>query len=134
MQFTTVPQKFFASALNAMTVLIITSPLLLLLGFTWEWKLTTIIIFFLYEIILLATKDKRDFGMVLVKSYWREPFTIFQYIIYNVFYTLSFATLFFYIIFPGDILILNLLFIQLPLVIFTKSTLHGCLSGMATIQ
>jgi hypothetical protein len=82
MQFTTVPQKFFASALNAMTVLIITSPLLLLLGFTWEWKLTTIIIFFLYEIILLATKDKRDFGMVLVKSYWREPFTIFQYIIF----------------------------------------------------
>lgn len=133
-QLTTIPQKLLASISNALLALIITTPFGIYYSFDIKWKLITIIIFLVYELSLLVTKSRRDIGMLLVSSHWKMPFTNSQYIIYNILYTLSFATLFFHIIFPGDLLLLNLLFIQIPYIIYTKSTLHGYLSGMATIS
>ncbi len=127
-------QKIFASAINASCALILSLPIFLHYGFRIQWRLTTILIFLLYELVLLFTKDKRDIGMIVVGSHWKQPFTPLQYVIYNIFYALSFATAFFYIVFPGDLLLCNLLLVQLPLIIFTKFTLHGYISKMTTIQ
>ncbi|HPQ79900.1 MAG TPA: hypothetical protein PLG47_05570, partial [Candidatus Dojkabacteria bacterium] len=57
-----------------------------------------------------------------------------QIVIYAILYTLSYTTVVFYILFPFDLLIINLLFLQLPFVILKRTTLHGYLSGnMCTI-
>lgn len=132
-KITTVAEKLFASIINIIFVILVTSPLLFILGFSTKWKSITIIVFLFYELILIFTKQKRDLGMLVIGSYWKQPFTISQYIIFNIFYALSFATLFFQIIFPGDLLLINLLLIQLPCVMLTKYTLHGYLSGMVTV-
>ncbi len=132
-QSTSIWYKLYSSMINITLILFITSPLFLIYGFDTKWKLLTIFTFLLYELILIFTKQKRDLGMIIMGSYWKEPFTNSQYILYNLLYTLSFASLFFYFIFPGDLLLINLLLVQLPFVVLTKYTLHGYLSGMITV-
>lgn len=69
--------------------------------------------------------------------YWDAPmqdilggkYTYAQKSIYSILYTASFATLFFYIFFPLDIFLVNMLCVQLPLIRMTGTTLHGFLSG-----
>ncbi len=133
-KITTALEKFFASVINVVFILLITFPFLFIYGFSLKWKFINIFAFLLYELILVFTKQKRDLGMMVIRSYWKKPFTNTRYIIFNIFYTLSFSTLFFYFAFPGDLLLINLLLIQLPFVIITKYTLHGYLSGMVTAK
>ena len=127
-------QKLFASVINAFVAIVVTLPLFYLWGLGLKWKLAVIVAFFIYEMIFLLRKDRRDLGMIVGKTFWKTPFSDSQYIFYNILYTLSFSTLFFNIIFPFDLLLINLLLIQLPLVVLTKTTLHGYLSGMMTLD
>lgn len=62
-------------------------------------------------------------------TYWNKEYSMKQRIIYALLYTLSYATVVFYIFFPFDLLIVNLFLLQLPFVILKKTTLHGYLSG-----
>lgn len=55
--------------------------------------------------------------------------TIFVAILYTFLYSLSFSTIVIWIFYPFDLLLFNLLFIQLPTVLLTGTTLHGYLSG-----
>lgn len=134
MQITSALEKLFSSIINAGVVLLISIPIYLLYGFNWKWKILTLALFFVYETMFLLTKDKQDLGMLALGSHWKKPFTNNQYILYNLFYTLSFSTLLFHLLFPFDLLLLNLIIIQLPLVTFTGYTLHGYLSGMVTVK
>ena len=134
MKATSVTIKFLASIINAIVALVITSFFLFLHGADLEWKCLAIAVFFVYELVWLFTEDKRDLGMMVVGSHWSTPPSHAKYIIYNILYTLSFATLFFYVIFPLDLLLFNLIIIQLPFIIFSGTTLHGYLSGMRTIK
>ena len=67
--------------------------------------------------------------MIILGIKWKEEYPLKQQIIYVLLYTLSFSTVVIWIYFPFDLLFFNLLFIQLPTVILTGSTLHGYLSG-----
>jgi len=70
--------------------------------------------------------------MMIVKTYWKEDYPKINQIIYAVLYTASFATLFIWIWFPFDLFLFNMIFLQLPCVLLTGTTLHGYLSGGMT--
>lgn len=134
MKVTSILQKLFASIINVGLILIVSSFLIFLIGFNIKWKIVTIILFLIYELVFLFTKSKRDVGMMIIGSSWQILPSNAQYVLYNLLYTLSFSTLLFHIKFLGDLLLINLLFIQLPFVIFTKTTFHGYLANMKTIK
>ena len=70
--------------------------------------------------------------MIIGKTYYKENYPIKNLIIYSFLYTLSFVTLFFHIFFYLDIFLINMLFIQIPCILLTKTTFHGYLSGGIT--
>ena len=67
--------------------------------------------------------------MRIAGTVWEKPYTRFQRNIYSILYTLSFSTLFFHILFPFDLFIVNMMALQLPTIIISGTTLHGLLSG-----
>lgn len=67
--------------------------------------------------------------MILLNIHWKKDYSIKQQLLYVFLYTLSFSTIVIWVFFPFDLLIFNLLFIQLPTVLITGTTLHGFLSG-----
>ena len=69
---------------------------------------------------------------MLMRTYYSGKYQKKNQLLYDIFYTASFSTIFFSILFPFDVLLLNILFIQLPMVLLTKTTLHGYLAGNVT--
>lgn len=122
-------QKLTTSAINVTITLAIYSPLHFLIQSTLNKKLLIITIFFLTHQLFIFTKTKRCIGMRFTKTKYKTIPTSFQYTIYSILYTASFATLLFHIYFPLDIFLANMLLIQLPTIILTGTTLHGYLSG-----
>lgn len=127
-------EKVSVSFINASIALVLSAPLYWQWGNSLNWKLCAIGIFFLYEIVFAVSKEKRDLGMRIVGNYWQIIPSSQSYIFYNLFYSLSFATLFFYFWFPFDLFLVNILLLQLPMVILTKTTLHAYLFGLTTIK
>ena len=117
--------KLFASIVNVILTFILSLPFFFLYGNTQKWKVGWIFIFFIYNLVLY----RKCPGMVLVKTHYEKQRTLPQVIFYTILYTLSFSTLIFYIWFPFDLLIFNLLVLQLPSILLTGNTLHGLLSG-----
>ena len=119
-------EKLLASIINVVIVFITYLPF----HFTnWKGSITFIVLFFLYNIIVLIANRNRCVGMILTKSHWAENYPFYKHFFYTFFYTLSFSTLFIWIYFPFDLFIFNMLLLQLPIVLITKTTLHGYLSG-----
>ena len=72
---------------------------------------------------------------VVRREEWKEEYPLLNQFIHAVLYTLSFSTLLFWIYFPFDLFLVNILLIQLPSILLTGSTLHGYLAGkMTTIK
>lgn len=92
-------------------------------------KIILLWMFLLHNLIPLFFKEKRDIGMVLMKTYWEKKYPVWKLLIYSVLYTASLATFVFYVYFPFDLLLVNLLLLQLPCVLLSGTTLHGYLSG-----
>ncbi len=134
MRDTNIFEKLFASLINVAIVCLLVSPSLLFDINFFLKKIIFISVFFAYSLFFIFYKDGRDVGMILIKSYWEKKYSYSNKIIYTLLYTASCASIFFHVWFPFDILIANLLFLQLPTIIVTKTTLHGYLSGnMKTI-
>ncbi len=127
-------EKFGSSFINAIITLGLSVPFLIYLGPTMYWRISVIVIFALYETYMFVFLKDRCFGMKIMDTYWRSHYTFWQHVRFNIFYTMSFATIMFYIWFPLDLLLINLLFIQLPMSLITGTTLHGYLSGMHTVK
>lgn len=94
-----------------------------------QWQIIAIALFFLMNIVFLLCRDRREIGMLIVGSYWAERYPLWQHVVFSVFYTASFATLFIWVWFPFDIFLINMFFLQLPFVLKTGTTFHGFLSG-----
>lgn len=130
MRVTTYWEELVASLADIIVIGVIT--LLLHSKFaSIPWQIIAIVTFFLYSLLFLMTPSKRDLGMFVVKSYWKEPYSLQAFVIYTVLYTLSFSTLFVQILFPFDILILNLI-AQAIVIRYTGTTIHGYLAGNIT--
>jgi len=125
---TSILYKLFPSITNALFTFILSLPFLLIYGNSTRWKIIWIGIFFLYNCIFEFVYN-RCLGMILFKTYYENQRTTFQKLLYISLYTISFSTLLFYIWFPFDLLIFNIIGIQLPFVLTTGNTFHGFLSG-----
>lgn len=92
-------------------------------------------LFLLYSSCFIFINNGRDLGMILIDSYWKEEYPIYRHIIFTMLYVLSFASLLYWVLFPFDLLLINLLLLQLPTILIKKTTLHGYLAGnMVTVR
>jgi hypothetical protein len=128
MKTTNIFEKLFSSITNIAFTFVLSIPFLLIYGDTTKWKITWVGIFFLYNCIFEFVYN-RCLGMMFSGTYYEKEKTGSQKIIYVSLYSISFSTILFYIWFPFDILILNLILIQLPFVLITGNTFHGFVSG-----
>lgn len=134
MKTTNIIQKLIPSLINISAVAMIASPLFLLNWSFASLKIILMILFFSYNLLFLIFFKNRDLGMMVVKTYWKDEYPLLNKLIYIVLYTASFSTLIFWIWFPFDLLLINLLLIQLPCILLTGTTLHGYLAGkMVTV-
>lgn len=124
---TTAFRYLFVSIINSAITGIFSLPFLFIYGAELEWKLTWVSIFLLYTLVTELVFN-RCLGMVVLRRHYQKSRSVVQKIIYSVLYTASFSTLLFYLWFPFDLLLINLLLVQLPTVLVTGNTLHGFLS------
>lgn len=130
MRNTTVFEKILPSLLNTLLILTVSSPLLYLFGPNLEWKFSCIAAFYILQV--LDTHERlsfRCFGMRVFGTVWARKYGRLQRNFYSILYTLSFSTLFFFVFFPFDLFLVNMLCLQLPAILITGTTLHGCLAG-----
>ncbi|OIP24267.1 hypothetical protein AUK11_03685 [bacterium CG2_30_37_16] len=122
-------EKLSVSIVNTFFVLLISIPFYLHYGFSIRYKITLVVIFFVYNLMFIFITENRCLGMIILNIYWKEKYPRKNQVIYTFLYTLSFSTIIIWIFFPFDLLLFNLLLIQLPFVLKTGTTLHGFLSG-----
>ncbi len=136
MRVTTPPEKLLNSAVNILVVFIILLPFLLFLEASiFTKKFLFISLFFLYKLTIIFFNGNRSLGMMITKTYWKKKYPLKNKILHAVLYTLSFSTLLFWVFFPFDLFLVNMLLIQLPSVILTGTTFHAYLSGkMMTVK
>lgn len=132
---TNIWQKFFASVINAGIVFAISSPVWWN-NFDLDLKKTIVIaVFFLYTLIFLIFNENRDFGMIVIGTKWKKKYKWWQYLVFDLIYTASFATLLFWFYFPFDLFLANIIILQLPMIFFTGYTFHGFIAGkMITVK
>lgn len=135
MRETNFVEKLLASVVNLAVVGIVFFPFLFL-DVSWlTKKLILVAIFLLYNAVVLIFNKNRCIGMVCLGTKWKERYLLIRQIVYVLLYTLSFSTLLFWIYFPFDLFLSNMVFLQLPAVMLEKTTLHGYLSGnMVTVK
>lgn len=127
-------EKLLVSIINVFTVFLISTPILLYLGFTLEYRIFFVFLFFVQDLIYIFFFNNRYLGMRILNIEWEREYSIKKEILYSLLYTLSFSTFLIWIWFPFDLLIFNILLIQLPFVLTTGKTLHGYLTGMVGIK
>lgn len=122
--------KLANSLVNVSFVFLVALPFLFMFGFdSFEYKVIVVLLFLVYELIVAITPRKIDFGDLLTSTRWIKKYSLRNHVTFAVLYSLSFSTTFIWIFFPFDLLLVNLLFLQLPFVLKTGHTVHGYLSG-----
>ena len=92
-------------------------------------KIFIILLFFLYNLYFLIFRQGRDLGMFLLDIDWKDSYPLKNKIIYLVLYTASFASLFYYVIFPFDLFLINIFILQFPTVLLKESTFQQRFAG-----
>ncbi|MBI2148143.1 hypothetical protein HYU23_00535 [Candidatus Woesearchaeota archaeon] len=135
MRNTTLFEKGLSSFINVVFVSIFFLPFLFIdIPFLIK-KFIFIFLFLLYKLILIYFLENKSIGMILIGSYWKENYPLKNQFIHAVFYTISFSTLLFWIYFPFDLFLFNMLFIQIPMILYKGTTMHGYLAGkMVTVK
>lgn len=129
MKQTNIFQKILPSVINAIAVFMISLPFLAQTENALAKKAIVTGIFFIYCLYFQIFNKNEDLGMLIFRTKWKEKYPAKNQLIYNVLYTLSFATLFFHVFFVFDLFLVNMILLQLPFVIKTGTTLHGFLAG-----
>jgi hypothetical protein len=117
-------RKAIASAVNVATVLVATSPFYALFGFE-VWRVCFIALFFLYALLL----SRRCLGQMVARTWQSDPTSV----AYAALYTVSTATLLYWIWVPLDLALANGLLLQLPCLAICGNTLHGLLARRQTM-
>lgn len=126
---TNILEKLFTSLVNVGVAFVLLLPFLWMNFSTLELKWIFIGLFWLENLISILFFNYRLPGMALQNTHWKQTYSKPHQLLHALLYTASFATLLFWIWFPGDLLLLNLVLLQLPCLLLTKTTLHGWLSG-----
>ncbi|MGA2666990.1 MAG: hypothetical protein ABSE91_02775 [Patescibacteria group bacterium] len=96
-------------------------------------KLFIILLFLLYNLGCFFLNKNRDIGMAMVGAYWKQQYPKPQQILYIALYTLSFASIFYHIFFPFDLLLFNIVLLQVPTLLFSGMTFPAFLAGRMQI-
>ena len=134
---TNILEKLIPSVINLFIILFLSLIVIYMFNIedTISRKTIFISIMFLYNLCIAVFNKNRCIGMIIMNTYWEKEYSLTNRILYALLYTLSFSTLLFYIYFPYDLLLFNLLLIQLPFILTKHTTAHGYLSGnMKTIK
>ena len=128
---TNILEKLIPSIINLFIILFLSLIVIYIFNIenTILRKTIFISIMFLYNLCISVFNKNRCIGMIIMNTYWDKEYSLTNRILYALLYTLSFSTLLFYIYFPYDLLLLNLLLIQLPFILTKHTTAHGYLSG-----
>jgi archaellum biogenesis protein FlaJ (TadC family) len=122
-------EKLLCSAVNAVVAAVFVIPFLFFDYTVLQLKLAFITAFLIENLISILFFGYRLPGMWLQATEWKAQYAMRNQFIHAVLYTMSFSTLCFWIWFPGDLFLINMLLVQLPCVMLTKNTLHGLLAG-----
>ena len=122
-------EKLLNSAINVLVALLLAAPCLLLNLSALQLKLVLVAVFFAENLESMLLHGYRLPGMWVLGSHWKMTYPMARQLMHAVFYSASFSTLLFWVWFPGDLLLINLLCLQLPCVLLTGTTLHGWLAG-----
>lgn len=134
MRPTTIYEKTLTSVINVIMVFIIYAPFDLILSDIFVKKIVIIGIFFLFNMAFVIFKKGRCLGMMILHTHYAAEYSTKKQLLYISLYTASFATLFFWIYFPFDLFLFNMIMIQLPTIRMTGTTFHGYISGnVATV-
>ena len=133
-RYTNALEKLFISIVNFVIVFMVSIPFLLYFGFTMQYRIILSFLFLLQNIFYIFFTKNRYLGMILLNAHWKKKYTLQKQLLYAFLYSLSFTTCVIWIYFPFDLLIFNLIFIQLPFIIFTGKTLHGYFAGMVGVK
>ncbi len=127
---TTALEKLLTSMVNVVVVYVAAIPFFLLDDFpALTLKLIFIGLFFLENVVAIIFWEYRLPGMLIQNTIWQCQYSKINQLIHAVLYTASFATLLFCVWIPGDLLVFNLLLVQMPCVLLTKTTFHGLIAG-----
>jgi len=127
---TTALEKLFTSLVNVIVVFVVSIPFFLFDGLSaLTLKLIIIGLFFLENVMAIIFLEYRLPGMIIQNTIWQGRYSKMNQFIHAIMYTASFASMLFWIWVPGDLLLFNLLLLQLPCVLLTKTTFHGFIAG-----
>ena len=128
-------EKLLSTIINIIFVSVFVVPILSVLDISLFFKkITFLLAFFLYKLVLIFFNENRSVGMILIGLSWMKKYPLHIQILHAFLYTLSLSTLFFSIFFPFDLLLFNLIFLQATTDLLTKTTFHGFLAGMKTMK
>ncbi len=123
-------EKLMASVVNVIIVSIVFLPFLVFFELSLLLKkLIFVSLFLLYKLFFIFVNKNRTVGMIVMRTHWKRKYLLKKQILHAVLYTLSFSTLLFWIVFPFDLFLVNMLLLQLPSMKLTGMTLHEFLSG-----
>ena len=127
---TTALEKLFTSLVNVIVVFVVSIPFFLFDGLSaLTLKLIIIGLFFLENVTAIIFLDYQLPGMLIQKTIWQCRYSKMNQLIHAIMYTASFASMLFWIWVPGDLLLVNLLLLQLPCILLTKTTFQGLIAG-----
>jgi hypothetical protein len=126
---TNAAEKLLTSLINGLVAVIASLPWLLLQPELLHYQLLLVALFLAENLVAAARGDRRLPGMWLQGTVWQHRYPLRQHLLHALLYSASFATAVFWVWFPGDLLLINLLLLQLPCVRLTGTTLHGWLAG-----
>ncbi len=126
-------EKGINSLINVIAVFILFLVFVLLFDVTVrEKKLIFILLLLVYQIAIILFNKNVSLGMTITKTRWKKEYSLYNQFIHAALYTASFSTLLFWVYFPFDLFLFNILFLQIPTILLTGSTLHGYLAGKMT--
>lgn len=135
MKQTSIFQKIIPSIINVVAVFLISLPIEAQEINIPAKRMILIGIFFLYCLFFQIFNKNEDLGMLIAETRWKENYSFKNQLIYNILYTISFATIFFHVFFVFDLLLVNIFLLQLPCILLTGTTVHGYLAGkMVTVK
>jgi hypothetical protein len=127
-------EKFRNSAIN-----VVFSGAISLLAFIVinEWhvfRIVWLVVFFFHQALAICFFDGRTLGHILTKTYHAQRYDMWQYWIWSILYTVSFSTVVFGIMFPGDLFLVNMV-LQFICIKCLGTTIHQYFAGgMKTVQ
>lgn len=121
-------EKLRNSIIHLLILVALFSPIFLFTKDPVTLKVLFVLFVFISQLFFVLLNNGRTFSHMIFKTYHKESYKIWQYFVWSIFYSLSVSTILFWVFFPFDLLILNLL-IQYIVYVKTGTTTHQLLAG-----